>query len=414
MMSKKELLAELDEHNDFFDMIVDLFPSQLYVSGGVGNTSNNNKKKNPNATTTGKPGKNKMQNKYHKKAVEPASQKMEKSKQTRNNKNQDKRRKAGSSGEENTNTEKKSKQKQEQAESSSTGDLSKKPQPEHHKTAPSDSPPRARIDVLRAKLQARISEKQSGRPVVAEGTEEADQISKRAARRADKKRRQEEAQKRANHKKSKSSESDDHNKTYQVASENTTPAQDLAKVDFGRLTGLKNPQQEADNRAKDVLQNLTKGKNLHKILHDAEAKREKLQELKAKGEKEKLAALQWKDTFQEANGTRIKDDPAKLKRALKKKVAKRQKSQKAWQARTEQTKVASKERLKIRNHNLNARKQGGKAAANLSRKEIRKPDDDGEGKTSRKGGKNGTRAGFDGRKKEFLEKKGKGQKQGKQ
>mmetsp|Transcript_21785 Transcript_21785/g.60559 ORF Transcript_21785/g.60559 Transcript_21785/m.60559 type:complete len:404 (-) Transcript_21785:44-1255(-) len=388
-VSRKELLAELDEHNDFFDYVCDLFPSQVYIS-----STNSHLAANGVGATVKVP--NKLNTKYHKKAAEPAAQKMEKSKKNRHKNNNNKP--AQQEKSESTKEPKQSSQAKRKPEFSKLGKT--------ERTAP-----KSRIEALRAKLKAKIAEKQQGCPEDGEG---ADQVSKRAARRADKKRRQEEAQKRANKKAKTNLDHHNNNKTqYQVgsiASSAATPAEDLAKVDFGRLTGLKNPKAEADNRAKEVLQNLTKNKNLHKMLHDAEAKHEKLRELKRQGQNDRAAGMQWADTFQEANGTRVKDDPAKIKKQIKKKEAKRQKSQKTWQSRTEQSKASADERLQIRTHNLNARKQRGKVGANLSRKEIRKPEDN-QKEGSRKGrGKNKKGAGFSG-KKEFLDRKGQRQTQ---
>jgi hypothetical protein len=95
-----------------------------------------------------------------------------------------------------------------------------------------------------------------------------------------------------------------------------------------------------------------------------------------------------------------------IKKALKRKAAKKQKSAKAWQTRMEQTKQKMDERQKIRSHNLNKRKLGGSAAANLSKKRIVTETDtttkkDAPGEKSRRL----SRPGFEGRKQEFLNKK---------
>ena len=367
-MSKKELLAELDESNDFFDMVVDMFPSQVYVSSTLQNKGSSVMPINT---------------KYHKKGSEPAEQKINRKAARK----QAKRKKLDPAASEST-TELVHRQQQERhGGSSSIQETVKNTDKASKPTSEEPKPHQSRIEALRAKLQAKIAQKQSNRP-----ESDPNQVSKRAARRAEKRKRQEEAKQRAA-KKGKSATINP-SKTYELSSHaNASPAQDLAQVDFGRLTGL-NPKKSSDPSTRDILQNLTKPKNLHKILADAEAKREKLIQLKQQGEDDKLAALQWKDTFQEADGTRVKDDPNKIKKVLKRKAAKKQKSQKAWQSRTEQSSSAAQDRLSIRNHNLSARKQGGKVGANLSRKEIRKNEPE-----EKKG-----RAGFEGRKRDFLNK----------
>eukprot|EP00527_Entomoneis_sp_CCMP2396_P001221 CAMPEP_0198152470 /NCGR_PEP_ID=MMETSP1443-20131203/59950_1 /TAXON_ID=186043 /ORGANISM="Entomoneis sp., Strain CCMP2396" /LENGTH=387 /DNA_ID=CAMNT_0043818507 /DNA_START=52 /DNA_END=1212 /DNA_ORIENTATION=- len=379
--SKKELLAELDEHNDFFDMVVDMFPSQVYISG---NPSSGNGAEKP------------VNTKYFKKAAEPAAQKMSR----KTARNQEKRKKLDPATAEST-TEIVHRQQQEQQQVPSDGSKPEESKDPHLPAATASGekgsqgepavvavvkPHHSRIEALRAKLQAKIALKQGSRP-----DSDPNQVSKRAARRAEKRKRQEEAKRVA--KKGKSATTDK-STSYQMPEKSTaSAAQDLAQVDFGRLTGL-NPKKSSDPSTRDILQNLTKPKNLHKILADSQAKHKKLQELKEQGEDSKVAALHWKDAFKEADGTRIKDDPNKLKKVIKRKVVKKQKAQKAWKARTDQASAATQDRLKIRSHNLDARKQGGKLAANLSSKEIKKDDP-----KEKKG-----RAGFEGRKREFLNK----------
>jgi DNA excision repair protein ERCC-4 len=170
---------------------------------------------------------------------------------------------------------------------------------------------------------------------------------------------------------------------------------DLETVDFGTLAGLNpSPKHYQNNKA---LANLNKKKNFEKLLADAEQKRQKLEELKKGSEEDKEKALKmvWGDTLKEASGERVKDDPAKLKKELKRKLAKKQKSSKAWKSRLEQTREKMDSRQKIRKHNLDARKLGGEVAANLSKKRIVTEED----KEKRR-----SRPGFEGSKQGFLNK----------
>ena len=444
---KAELVAELDEHNDFFDMIVDMFPSSggalsssssssSFIVGKTSNRRQNNTKDTKRRTRedeedSTREAEDHRKNKYFKKSSEPAPQKIARLQQSKSSTAstaksdskastelpQTKRRKLESST---TEASPKGSPNQRTGRPQADPSSDKQDEPET-KTTPEDVKIRnkSRIENLRAKLLAKISMKQSGRP------QRPDQVSKRAARRDEKRRRQEQAKNRLNKKSSSSAtlrQSESSNSLivgYGSGSTAVSPAQDLAQVDFGRLTGL-NPKSTIDPataRSREILQELTKPKNLHKMLKDAEAKRQKLQELKQQQEnseaKAKLEAIQWKDTFKEADGTRVKDDPAKLKSALKRKAAKKAKSQKAWQSRAEQLANSAKERHDIRQHNLNARKQGGKVGSNLSRKEIRTPTTattstagekttGGDHNTTGRGSK--PRAGFEGRKRDFLNK----------
>ena len=191
-----------------------------------------------------------------------------------------------------------------------------------------------------------------------------------------------------------------HAKKNFVVNETQNMVHDLETLDFGKLAGLNpTPKHYQNNKS---LANLNKKKNLEKLLADAEQKKQRLEELKkgSEEEKKKAQSLMWSDTLKEASGDRVKDDPAKLKIALKRKVAKKQKSAKAWKSRMEQTKEKMDERQKIRKHNLDKRKEGGSTGANLSSKRIAKEGDE------EKGGRRLSRAGFEGKKQDFLNQKG--------
>ena len=221
-------------------------------------------------------------------------------------------------------------------------------------------------------------------------------MSKRASRRAEKQRRQEEAKKRKASAKTKVHSTPQTKFTVGSSSSSSggTPASDLANLDFGKLAGL-----NASPASNKSLANINKKKNLQKLLADAEEKRQKLESLKQGTEEERQQAekMVWSDALKEAGGQRVKDDPAKLRKALKRKAAKKQKSQKAWQSRVEQTQQKMDERQQIRAHNLGKRKLGGRAGANLSRKRI--IDEATEQRKERRGK---PRVGFEGKKDDYI------------
>jgi hypothetical protein len=396
-VSSQQLLQELSEHNDFFDMIVDMIPKKLYIAGNSGDDFNPSKYYKKQNTTS----------KEARRAQAKAS----------------KRRKLDPSKAETT-VEAKARLENADRDGKTTATrlpqkrnslkVGQTPAPDADVTAETTavtttdtdtttagtavvSPKQSRIEALQAKLHAKIVAKQGLRP----SNNNPDQVSKRAGRRAEKQRRKDEATKRKKTGTSKTSDTTtgtNANATnYKISSSaaDNNPAQDLAALDFGRLAGLNTASKDNYQKANKSLANLSKSKNLEKMLADAEAKRQKLEELKKGSEQDqaKFKTMQWSDTFKEADGQRVKDDPSKLKKALKRKVAKKTKSQKAWKSRVEQTSNSKDERQKIRTHNLTARKEGGKIGASLSKKRIVEKEVK-EGRLSR--------AGFEGRKQEFL------------
>ena len=115
------------------------------------------------------------------------------------------------------------------------------------------------------------------------------------------------------------------------------------------------------------------------------------------------------------------NDPALLKKAIKRKAKKKSSSAKAWNSRVEKVKDSVAERQRIRGHNLDQRKLGGATAANLSSKRIVEKDageGDGGGGGGGKGEKRkrmgphsnqgGNRAGFEGKKSGFINGDGSG------
>mmetsp|Transcript_8040 Transcript_8040/g.11586 ORF Transcript_8040/g.11586 Transcript_8040/m.11586 type:complete len:409 (+) Transcript_8040:127-1353(+) len=397
----RKLLRELEESNAHFDSLVDIFPAKLYVAGNTGDEV------------------------YNPKYFKGQHKESKESRRARNK--AAKRAKFDPEQAETTLQAKLRKDTEEDSEDESEDEEAVEEQGEESEEEPASAPPppaskdecdskssstssvvipdnASRIEALRAKLHAKIAEKRALRPQPTD----ASAVSKRAARRAEKQRRQEEAKKkkaaatavRGQISKLKLA------KTGTSLAAGTSAQDDLEHMDFGKLAGLNStkslttPYSKGGNKS---LTNMNKKKSLEKMLADAESKRQKLLELK-KGsaeDKAKYEKMQWSDALKEADGERMKDDPAKLKKALKKKAAKKSKSQKAWKSRLEQTQEKMNERQKIRSHNLEKRKLGGAVGANLSKKKI--VDDSTESKTSRRL----SRAGFEGKKQDFINGKSK-------
>lgn len=368
------LLSDLQDHNAFFDNLVDMIPSKLYIPGNSGDDYNPKYLK-------GQHKENREARRAKQKAAKRAKfdpAQSESTVETQKRLNEERQAKNGMLPKDSDNNNKKS------------NDVADKKSEKPKKISVADN--KSRIDALRTKLQAKIAEKAGNRPA------DPNVVSKRAARRAEKHRRKDEAIRKK--KKSAQTKVDgNNNKHYTVASAaSNDPAQDLAHMDFGRLTGLNTATTPLYKNNKAIA-NLSSGKNLEKILADAEDKRLKLEALKRssnKEDKEELAQIQWKDAMKEASGERVKDDPSKIKNKLKRKAAKKAKSQKAWKSRLEHTQQKMDERQKIRSHNLDKRKQGGKAGSNLSKKRIEEESAE-TGKSRRL-----ARPGFEGKKQGFL------------
>lgn len=369
------LLSDLQDHNAFFDAMVDMIPQKLYI------VEKNDDSYNPKYQK----GQHK-ENREHRKAQIKAAKRAKFDPSLSETTVQAKKRVE----EEKSGGKNFLPLKRQQVEPEGNGESKND---EEEKVLPMDN--KSRIEALRAKLHAKIAAKSGQRPT------DPSVVSKRAARRAEKQKRKEEAMRK---KKSASTKVDGRSNSstnYTMGSDpkSADPKQDLAKIDFGRLTGL-NPE-KPNYKNNKALANVNKGKNLEKILADAEQKRQKLEELKRsenEEDKEKLSKMQWSDALKEASGERVKDDPAKIKDKLKRKAAKKAKSQKAWKSRMEQTQQKMDERQKVRGHNLEKRKLGGKAGSNLSKKKIVEVDETGKKKESRRL----SRPGFEGKKQGFI------------
>eukprot|EP00161_Ancyromonas_sigmoides_P022033 TRINITY_DN6651_c3_g1_i1.p1 TRINITY_DN6651_c3_g1~~TRINITY_DN6651_c3_g1_i1.p1 ORF type:complete len:387 (-),score=170.81 TRINITY_DN6651_c3_g1_i1:75-1235(-) len=119
------------------------------------------------------------------------------------------------------------------------------------------------------------------------------------------------------------------------------------------------------------------------MLAEAEAKRDRLDKLKEKGDTDAVAASGLRDATLRAAGESVRDDPRLIKKTLKREMRAREKSSQAWKARTAGVAKTMTERQDRRKENLRRRKDGEKTIRKTSSKK---------------------RAGFEGKKKQFLNK----------
>lgn len=428
-----ELLSELEEHNEFFDNVVNMIPASLYVAGNSGDGAYNSKylKGQHKESKEARKARNKI---AKREKFDP--EKMETTLETKRRLRQEQ--------EENDDSDNDSDivmSDGDGQEEDETGGSAAAAAVDGNKAESSIKTENyaSRIEMLRAKLHAKMAEKRAAAGISSEAqsangnggaavdTSSPALVSKRAARRAEKKKRKEAAkqrnQKKATSVAEKSSEPQRvinlGGSTYNAPepsgkASKKTAAEDLATIDFQSLAGLK-PKLDATFDNKSLNPKLNKKKSLEKLLADAERKQQRLKELKASSDKEdreKAQNIEWGDALKSAEGknTRKTTDPKLLKKQLKQKAKKKAASAKTWGDRLDQAKEKADKKQQIRSHNLDARRQGGTVGANLSSKRIKGKDDDEEG--GEKGGKRRrlgphsnqgrNRAGFEGKKQGFI------------
>jgi Surfeit locus protein 6/60S ribosome biogenesis protein Rrp14 len=397
------LEQELLEHNEFFDMLVDMIPSKLYVAGTSGDDFNPKKYlKGSNADS--KQARRAAAKEAKRRKLDPSLAESTVAIKTRIDNS------PADNESDDEDEEEEDEEMEEEEEEAAGGPVVVSfppaiPTPYSNRSSTPGTTPHqpglSRIEVLKQRLHAKIKQQQGGRP------SEEDGNSKRAARRAEKVRRRDELQgqqKRGPDGKSAVDRAHTAGSSYKVKNEadlgssssSVDPAKDLKRLDFGRLAGF---DAESKNylETNKALGGLAKNnKNLQKMLTEAEEKKQKLEKLKdgTTEEKERANAILWKDALKEADGVRVRDDTTTIKKALKRKAASKAKSQKSWQSRLDQQQDQAKNRQNIREHNLKQRRKGGADGANLSKKRM-------VDKSAEKSGRL-SRAGFEGKKQEFL------------
>jgi hypothetical protein len=97
-----------------------------------------------------------------------------------------------------------------------------------------------------------------------------------------------------------------------------------------------------------------KGKKpLPQLLKEAQAKKERLEELKRTPEGQKLVTEgAWDKLMVKAAGKKVRDDPKLLKRAMKRKASSKRKSAEAWAERKEKVQQASDRKQERRHNNI--------------------------------------------------------------
>lgn len=101
-------------------------------------------------------------------------------------------------------------------------------------------------------------------------------------------------------------------------------------------------------------------KRLHGLLAAAEEKKKRLASLRQTEEgKERVKEEGWKDAIRLAGGEEVKDNPAALKKMIKRKEKDKMKSAKKWENRIAGQKKEQAKKQEKREENLKKRKAGG-------------------------------------------------------
>ncbi len=104
----------------------------------------------------------------------------------------------------------------------------------------------------------------------------------------------------------------------------------------------------------------SKMKRLHNLLKAAEEKKQRLTDLRQTEEGKQQAKKEgWEDAIRVAGGAEVKDNPAALKKMIKRKEKDKAKSAAKWSDRVAGQKKEQSKRQEKREENLNRRKKGG-------------------------------------------------------
>eukprot|EP01132_Coremiostelium_polycephalum_P000469 gene469-594_t len=142
----------------------------------------------------------------------------------------------------------------------------------------------------------------------------------------------------------------------------------------------------------------TKKKKLSKeeLLKQAEEKERIINEAKRTGVGRNVAeALKWSAAMDKAKGIKLKDNPSLIRKSMKRDKKRKQKSSREWHNRKNEENDKLQARIQKREANIQAKIDKKKAIKNGTHKKT----------TPKKGGGGQKRAGFEGKKKSFINKK---------
>jgi len=302
------IYKEVEDHNEFFDDLVDLIPAKLYVgnTGGNDQTLPHHFKHQKGLNKDSKAAKKSKLKTDKRNKFDPTQQES-----TRDKKRKLEEQDAGESDDDSMGDI----QFQDNHEEEDETELTNVPSSENPGKATKNSPHQSRIEELRAKLRAKLEEKKNN----TNGTSDTI-VSKRAARRTEKKRRVDIAKKKHAQQIVPSGKTLTGkngliaikivkelggSKINSATNKAKTLVDDLAGIDFGAIAGLKD---DLLTKGKYVgvnksLKNMGKKKSLERLLEEAEAKKLRLRQLKESDDiedKQEAKKMQWGDALKAA------------------------------------------------------------------------------------------------------------------
>ena len=113
-----------------------------------------------------------------------------------------------------------------------------------------------------------------------------------------------------------------------------------------------------------------KKNDLKKLLAKAESKQRRAQELR-KSNPKKVKEMNWETAINKAEGKKVRDDPKRLRKALKRKEKEKKKSQAKWKDRKEALEEEMREKQERRAQNLKGKRTRGRPEAETMAAEMK-------------------------------------------
>jgi hypothetical protein len=309
----KSIIGDIEQHNEYFDNLVDIIPANVYVVDTSNNQSTyhqskHQKKQGKDSKEAKKAEAKRAKAKIGKlKKFDPAQQESTRAKKMRVENAED---------DDSDNDSMEGIQFQDNHEEEQEDHKSPKGSNGSKPNKSKSSAHQSRIEDLRSKLRAKLEERKSNS--VTNSTSNT-MVSKRAARRAEKKKKIEMTKKRQAQSKVSGGSTvtgkfgvasikivqDLGGSKINAESKPKDVVDDLVGIDLGGIAGLKDDlltkgKYSAVNKS---LKNMGKKKSLERLLEEAEAKKERLRQLKASDDiedKEKAKKIEWGDALKAA------------------------------------------------------------------------------------------------------------------